>query len=85
MVIEHTPRQSALGRSFLGEAANWDVAEYLAAAILDGINSGNWQRGGGKGSRPKKVERPGTKQEGQRVGAEPIPIKDFDSWWDDQE
>lgn len=32
---------------------------YLLAQIVDLIAGGNWQRGGGKGRRPRPVERPG--------------------------
>ncbi|MBO0596592.1 hypothetical protein I2485_06845 [Nesterenkonia sp. E16_7] len=82
VIVAHVPRTSALGRALGGEQADWGAAEYLLAGVLDALNSGNWQRGGGKGSKPKRVQRPGDKQKGETIGAGAIPIKDFDAWWD---
>lgn len=65
-----------------GEKAEWGPAEYLLASILDALRSGNWQRGGGKGSKPKRTPRPGEKDKGEKIGSGAIPIKDFDAWWD---
>lgn len=53
----------------------WTDHEYLLAGILDLLAGANWQRGGGKGSRPKPVKRPGdTKGETRYGKAVPIDI-----------
>jgi hypothetical protein len=37
----------------------WGIGEHLLAATLDTLRGANWQRGGGKGSKPKPIPRPG--------------------------
>lgn len=34
---------------------------------MDALNGANWQRGGGKGQRPKRIPRPGGSQDGADV------------------
>jgi len=41
------------------EKRMWRLEHYLLAAILDSLAAANWQRGGGKGKRPKPTPRPG--------------------------
>lgn len=36
----------------------WDTNSYLLANLADLLAGGNWQRGGGKGARPKPLKRP---------------------------
>lgn len=43
-----------------GESA-WQIQEQLLALAVDVLALANWQRGGGKGRRPKPIERPGVK------------------------
>jgi hypothetical protein len=49
------------------EHARWSDDTYLLADAVDLLQGGNWQRGGGKGSRPKPVRRPGQSQ-GKQYG-----------------
>lgn len=42
----------------LGLDSGWSVEAQLTALALDALNGANWQRGGGKGSQPKPVDRP---------------------------
>lgn len=58
VLIRQLPRESATARSQIGPVAEWTVGEYLLAALLDTARHGNWQRGGGKGQRPRPVPRP---------------------------
>jgi hypothetical protein len=51
------PRESALWRSMHGDRADWDLQSHLLADIVDLLAAANWQRGGGKGTRPKPVKR----------------------------
>lgn len=36
---------------------------------------------GGKGKAPAPYPRPWAKADEQKIGSEPIPIKDFDNWY----
>jgi hypothetical protein len=60
-IIEHLPRQSALGRKL--DPDQWGPAEYLAAGNFDAANIANWQRGNaGKktpSKPPERLTRPG--------------------------
>lgn len=44
-----------------GDTARWGPTEHLLADTVDILRAGNWQRGGGKGRRPKPRHRPGPK------------------------
>ncbi|MFG1683492.1 hypothetical protein ACGFNP_25210 [Nonomuraea sp. NPDC049269] len=57
--LSHLPRESALARKLLGEDAPWGLNEQLLAMTIDVLRQGNWQRGGGKGAKPKPLPRPG--------------------------
>ena len=58
-IVKNLPQSSALGRSMNGSDALWGLPEHLLATVIDAIHQGNWQRGGGKGKRPKPIPRPG--------------------------
>lgn len=82
VVVRNLPMSSALARSMSGAEAQWGVTEYLLAQVVDALNGANWQRGGGKGQKPKPTPRPGAKA--KVLGSKPIPMSEFDQWWDDQ-
>lgn len=86
VIVHHLPRTSALSRAIGGSDAEWGLTDHLLAVAVDAIEVGNWQRASsGRKSplpKPKPVPRPGAKREGQSFGSVPIPIKDFDAWWD---
>lgn len=42
----------------LGESVDWDVNTYLLAKIAHIVAGANWQRGGGKGPKPKPIKPP---------------------------
>jgi hypothetical protein len=42
------------------------VDTYLLARVAYLLAAGNWQRGGGKGPRPKPVKPPGAPRDGRR-------------------
>jgi hypothetical protein len=57
------------------EARAWRLEHHLMAMIIDLLAGANWQRGGGKGSRPKPVQRPGVKDTGnQTIGGSASPL-----------
>lgn len=63
----HWPRDSALNRELHGaEFMDWGTSEYLLALIADVLNMHGWQRGGGKGGKPRPLKRPKSAQEQQR-------------------
>lgn len=80
--IHYRPLDSALSRSIDGEESLWGLAEQLLAAIADRIEAGNWQRGGGKGSRPKPIMRPGVGPKKTNVSSrsfDSMTIEEFES------
>lgn len=50
-----------------GESA-WGLREQLLALNADLVAGGNWQRGGGKGPRPKPIKRPGAGPDEKQFG-----------------
>ena len=61
----------------------WDVTAQLLAVVADTLAAGNWQRAGKKTApKPKPIERPWTKTKTQALGSAPIPINEFDDWWE---
>jgi len=86
VIVRHLPATSALRRSAGDGEEPWTVSDYLLAAIADGINGGNWQRAGKSSApKPRPVPRPGDTSKGEQYGADPIPVSEFDSWWDNLE
>ena len=85
VIIQRTPPGSPIHYSVDKEAAWWDsgqVVPYLLALVGDLLAAGNWQRAGKKNApKPKPIQRPGDKPKGAVFGADPIPISEFDDWW----
>lgn len=71
-LIWQLPSDSRLVRA-LDPSAEWSTTEHLLAAVVDALHTANWQRGGGKGSRPEPIERPGQRR------ADVIETDAFDS------
>jgi hypothetical protein len=64
---------------------HWATTDQLLAYIYDALQTGNWQRAGKKSApKPKPFPRPWQKPAGQKLGSKPIPISEFDDWWDSQ-
>jgi hypothetical protein len=62
VLIEHLPRDSATLQKLLGhEYVSWGPTEHLLAVVVDVLQGANWQRSGGKGSKPKPLPRPKSK------------------------
>lgn len=74
-VVRHSPRTAALARAVHGEGVDWDAGVHLLATAVDLLASGNWQRGGGKGVRPKPLKRP---QEKRRIGTTVLTLDEMD-------
>lgn len=89
VIVQHSPRESAIARAVGAEEAVWSLTDHLLATVIDVLNIANWQRenagrprGKSPTRRPKRIPRPGVEGEHKTVGSEPIPIKDFEAWWD---
>lgn len=85
VVIHRAGPRSALMREVQPELSAWAsglvLADLLAHAV-DLLAGGNWQRAGKKTApKPKPIPRPGRKAESTKYGSDPIPVKDFDDWW----
>jgi len=86
VLIEGLPSDSAFGRALArdappvemteeDEARAWRLEHHLLALVADLLSAANWQRGGGQGSRPKPIRRPGVKDDSvQRIGAKESPL-----------
>jgi len=78
VVVNQSPRSSALFRALHPEEAEWGLAEHLAAAIFDVLQSANWQRqGDNRAPRPKPLERPGVKPQSKRYGTTAVPMNEM--------
>lgn len=80
----HLPRDSAvmLAVAPQREVELWDASAYLLAHIADLLAAGNWQRGGGRGSRPRPLTRPSAEGDIEPVTA--ADIDDFRTWYSEQ-
>lgn len=86
VVCSQAPPGSSIHRAVEPEKAAWasgEVMAWLMAAQIDLLAHGNWQRQGKRNARkPEPVPRPGEKSKGTVLGADPIPVSEFDAWWD---
>lgn len=63
----------------------WTIGEQLLAILVDLTGHGNWQRLKKRfAPKPKRLPRPWEKQNTRQLGSDPIPISQFDDWWDAQ-
>lgn len=69
MLVRNLPLGGPLDVAQRGPAATWDVNSHLLAGIHDHLAGANWQRGGGKGSRPQPIRRPGVDDGTKRLGS----------------
>jgi hypothetical protein len=83
--VRYGNADTALALARHGTAVLWKITDHLLAVVADALHNANWQRGGGKGTRPKPIQRPGAGEDGQKLGADPIPAGDFWDWWNDTE
>jgi len=56
--------------------------QQVLAVVVDQLAVANWQRKGGKGGKPKRMQRWWEKQKARKFGSDPVPISGFASWWD---
>lgn len=83
--ITYGRQDTALALERDGAAVLWTVTDHLIAVAVDALHNANWQRGGGKGLRPKPIPRPGVEdQNTQTLGQDPIPAGEFMDWWNQE-
>ncbi|AYN56831.1 tail assembly chaperone [Arthrobacter phage Andrew] len=89
VIVKHSGPSSALVRAVQPELSAWangTVLADLVALVADLLAAGNWQRQGKKSApKPKRIKRPGAKNDDKHFGRAPIPVKDFDDWWNNPE
>lgn len=69
-LIEQLPEGSAFVASQKGglEHRAWTADRVLLAGIFNALAAANYQRGNGKGKKPKPIEPPTVSRKGQRAG-----------------
>lgn len=92
--LAHLPISSATSRRLNAECADFadwhgsDKANMLLAALVDELRMLSWGFSQAHSEHslrrymPEPIPRPGIPKRDRRVGYDPIPIKDFDSWWE---
>lgn len=91
--VRHLPPTAELSKEWSSDAAEqaaWldgSLVAPMLASLIDAINFGRWEYAASvskhKPKRPKAVKTPwrdgGT--EGRKLGSDPIPISEFEDWW----
>jgi hypothetical protein len=80
VLLAALPLDSATVQARYGETISWTANEHLLAGTLDALNQIIWQLGGGKGSRPKRLTRPG--QRPQPMGRTNRPTAEVQAYLD---
>lgn len=70
VLLENLPPESAFHRANGG----WTLQEYLLAVVADAGRFRLWQAGGGKGSKPKPIPRPGDEPDTKVYKATPMTL-----------
>lgn len=79
-LIRFLPPEAAYWR-VLDPAREWSTEAHLLASIYDALAAANWQRSGGKGKRPKPIERPGMKSDKDVLRLDRFnSAAEFDAW-----
>lgn len=69
VLLAQLPADSATTRAATDGPEPWTTTEHLLAGIFDAEMAALWQRAGGKGRRPRPLERPGqAKARTRRLG-----------------
>lgn len=78
LIVKHAPRDSPIQRALADDDGPiWSTSDYLLAKVVDALNAGNWQRGGGKGTKPKPTPRPG---DVKHAGRDALPVDQMQEW-----
>lgn len=74
MLLRQLPPGARTVRALGGEVFDWNIDTHLLASIVDLLAAANWQRGGGKGPRPRPIERPGVDTPGRETKTMGTPL-----------
>lgn len=83
LIVEHSPRSSALARATLGPDVIWGLHEHLLAGIADELRWLHWAKtkdaGKAKNPAPARIPRPGVRSDAKklRIG-EAMTIEEFE-------
>ena len=93
--VQWLPPGSATSRATNPDVDVWasgDMTAAVVADLIDAVNMlryewalGNTPKGRRRPKRPKRYPRPWAKDDdagGQRYGRDPIPVSQFDAWWE---
>ena len=89
MLLSFTRRLPAESETVaaLSPDGGWSRTEMLLARLCEGVEMLIWVDvcKGLKRSqmppRPDRIERPGVKSDRKRIGRDPIPVSEFDEWY----
>ena len=83
-VVRNAEAGSLLRIAVFGDEGRYSRTDYLLVALLNTLRSMSWQIGGDeKAPKPKPIRLPGMEDENtQAFGSDPIPIAEFNDWWD---
>ncbi|GAB3946726.1 hypothetical protein [Corynebacterium tapiri] len=84
VIVRQCGHDSALVRHSMGDAASWSVDTHILAGLLDGVNGLLWQGSGGKGGKPKPMQRPTMGKTAQAPEGKPAPVPEGDPFKDDE-
>jgi len=86
--LRHLPPESASCAEIDGADGGWSRSDMLLARTCEAVEALLWVtacKGARRSSwpkRPERIARPGVSpDEGRRIGRDPIPISEFDSWY----
>ena len=83
-LVEHMPPDASLWRE-MDPNTIWTLTDVLLALLSNQTAMANWQRGGGKGAKPKLIRLPWeSKPEGQKITGDKMTIDEARTWlgWD---
>jgi hypothetical protein len=77
---QKTPANAVAASLSGAEVPSW--SEQVLATLVDQLQAVNFNLRRGKGQRPKRMQRWWEKRKQQRFGRDPIPMSQFDDWWE---
>ena len=80
-ILQTAPRDSAYARAKIGPDIEWVLQTEVLAGIYDQLSMLRWGLGGGKGPRPKLIDRPSRHGQRKKYGeGESWTPQSFDRW-----
>lgn len=61
----------------------WSTTDQILAELVDELRRNSWLTAGkASAPRPKRTPRPWEKPSTKQFGSDPIPLSQFDDWWE---